>query len=101
MSCVGVGVGVRQVSSFIFLTCVLIPTLRVAQSLTSVVKLMAKANANLKGLQESTIEVETVANMWKSAYRRRGQDEEHEDDNFHQSSLSLQHNSHNHTTTMD
>ena len=42
----------------------------VAESLTSVVKLMAKANANLHGLDDSCSDVEKVADLWRDGYRR-------------------------------
>ena len=42
----------------------------VAESLSSVVKQMARANANLNGIDHSSGELEKVAEMWKAAYRR-------------------------------
>ncbi|CAB9503308.1 expressed unknown protein [Seminavis robusta] len=42
----------------------------VAESLSSVVKQMARANENLNGLDSSCDEVEKVAGLWKAAYHR-------------------------------
>lgn len=49
----------------------------VAESLTHVLEQMTQANENLNGLEHGTEQVEQIADLWKSAYRKSDDQQEH------------------------